>query len=1195
MTQKLLLFSALLLSSLATQAQSLPMQSFENAGGTWSFTSNPTAYNSEGLADDSVAGSEDVWDSIAQFSGGINSAAAGTMFWGGQDLDNSAGGGSFAHLLDFSAVSVSSLSNARISFDYYTAGFDSSDSLAYVAEFDNGSTWGPLTLLNSNTGAWTTVTIPVPSGSSFARLRIHARQNGSSDFMGIDNVRIDTTAGTPAQSGIPSYDIAQVTTSDSLGVADSLGVVCKLTGVVHSLDFDASGGYSLYLYDATGGINVFNFNDVSSYSSPQAGDSIRVVGSIDQFNGLTEIVPDSITVLSTGVSLAAPTPVNTLDETTEGEYITFRGARLISPSQWPSTGNSGNVDVTNGQDTITLRIDDATNIDGTPAPTGVFNVTGAGGQYDFSSPYLEGYQLFPSSVADIDTVAPSSLPYYTIASVTTNDSNLAPDSLGVSCELRGTVYSVDFDGNNGLSLYMYDATGGINVFNFNDPNFYSNVQPGDSIHVFGTIDQYRGLTEVFADSVVLFGRGHSLKAPTVTSTLDETTEGEYVELQGFSLVNASQWPSAGNSATVDVTNGTDTLALRIDSDTDIDGSPAPTTSFDVEGAGSQFTFNNPPNDGYQLYPSSLSSFAFAAPANPTVNFANAQTTVSESAGTIQVHMLINPTSSTQDTITLQAALGANVTTGDGTITPFPNLTTGIFEVGVPANADTASFTINLIDDALLEGNETLFVAIDTVSANLMVGNNRNYTFIIQDNDQIIPTYSIAQVTTNQANGEPDSLGTECKLLGTIFSVDFDATAGYSFYIHDGTGGINVFNFNDKSGYTNPQVGDSVRVIGDIDFYNGLTEIFVDSIALISSGNPIQTPTQVFDLNESTESEFIRLNGYRLVNPTLWPFQGSSQNLDITNGQDTLLMRIDSDTDIDGTMAPTGTFDVIGVGSQFDGSAPYDGGYQIFPRDSTDILPVNLPRLYVTEVMPSSALNAPIDGDWFEITNGSNSTISIQGFSWDDESREAGKHTITTSLQLTSGEAVVVLDAATADVPAWLTEWQLTNTSVQVLNEGNQFSGFSGLSTSGDEVNLYDDGGRLLSAVAWNGASVSGGVSLVYDTTGALTGPSVAGTNGAYTSVNGEVGSPGNQNISLREFFGSNWSLFPNPATEQVMLENATTARKEIRIRSLTGQLVEEISSREAQVRISVGHLPAGTYLITITIDGQQATRKLMVQ
>ena len=53
------------------------------------------------------------------------------------------------------------------------------------------------------------------------------------------------------------------------------------------------------------------------------------------------------------------------------------------------------------------------------------------------------------------------------------------------------------------------------------------------------------------------------------------------------------------------------------------------------------------------------------------------------------------------------------------------------------------------------------------------------------------------------------------------------------------------------------------------------------------------------------------------------------------------MRIDKDTDIDGTTAPTGAFDVVGVVTQFDGTSPYWSGYQIMPRALGDILIVGI--------------------------------------------------------------------------------------------------------------------------------------------------------------------------------------------------------------------------------------------------------------
>ncbi len=588
------------------------------------------------------------------------------------------------------------------------------------------------------------------------------------------------------------------------------------------------------------------------------------------------------------------------------------------------------------------------------------------------------------------------------------------------------------------------------------------------------------------------------------------------------------------------------------------------------------------------------------PTTPEVDFDAASITVLEDAGSVTVSLSINPASTTQDTVFLQATLGANVTIpGDGTITPLPNLTTGLFELVVPANEDSTGFVISIVDDAIMEGNETLFVDIVGTSANLTLGNTLNHQFIVQDNDQIIPTYPIAAVTTNDANGEPDSLNTYCKVLGTVFTIDFDSNAGYSFYIHDGTGGINVFNFNDVPGYTMPTIGDSIRVIGEIDFFNGLTEIIPDSMALISTGNPITSVTQVFDLDETTESELIRLNGFYLADPNQWPLiAGSNANIDITNGQDTLVMRIDRDTEIDGTPAPAAYFDVIGVGGQFDNSSPYDEGYQIFPRDTNDIIPIDIPTLSITEVMPSSNLGSPIDGDWFEVTNTGSTAIDIQNFSWDDESRDAGNHTVTTSVSIAAGESIILLEAATADVPLWIAEWGQSNGPLVVLNEGNQFdNGFSGFSSGGDEVNLYDDGLRLISSVAYAGADVNAGFSLEFDNDGNLLGSSADGVNGAYTSLNGDVGSPGNlqPDFSVNEFMALDFTIYPNPATKLFSVEGYANQSKALTITNVNGQVVKQASSTAATMQVSVADLAPGVYFVNLTVDGRTASQKLVVK
>src|SRR5690606_6969211 len=145
-----------------------------------------------------------------------------------------------------------------------------------------------------------------------------------------------------------------------------------------------------------------------------------------------------------------------------------------------------------------------------------------------------------------------------------------------------------------------------------------------------------------------------------------------------------------------------------------------------------------------------------------------------------------------------------------------------------------------------------------------------------------PLYPISTVVTNDATGEPDSLGVQCAVTGVVFTADFDGNSGLSFYIHDGTDGINVFNFADVdingSPYA-PAIGDSIVAYGEIDFFNGLTELFLDSIEVVSTGNAIQSPVVTTVLDETNEAELVRLNGVTIVDPSDWP-TSATQNSNV---------------------------------------------------------------------------------------------------------------------------------------------------------------------------------------------------------------------------------------------------------------------------------------------------------------------------
>jgi hypothetical protein len=193
---------------------------------------------------------------------------------------------------------------------------------------------------------------------------------------------------------------------------------------------------------------------------------------------------------------------------------------------------------------------------------------------------------------------------YSIGEVTTNDANLVPDSIGVYVELNGIVHCIDYDGDNGYNFVMIDGNDdGISVFNFADVNGYV-VAEGDSITVRGQIDQFNGLTQVFAEEIVLVSSGNATQMPTVVTTLDETTESQLVTIENLTLVNGdANWPTNGN---VDVTDGTTVFSFRVENESPLSGASTPNVPFNATGLGRQFDNSGVPYDaGYQLFPCSI--------------------------------------------------------------------------------------------------------------------------------------------------------------------------------------------------------------------------------------------------------------------------------------------------------------------------------------------------------------------------------------------------------------------------------------------------------------------------------------------------------------------------------------------------------------------------------------------------------------
>ncbi len=405
----------------------------------------------------------------------------------------------------------------------------------------------------------------------------------------------------------PYADIEWITTEDSTGVADSIGTMAQTQGFVYGVNLRPAG-LDFTVIDRRGnGVSVFSFNPVSNYTVTE-GDYVVISGTIGQYNGLTQLSPDSILLVSGGHPLRLANLVDSLGEYTESSLIEIANVSLVTPSQWAGDGSSFNVDITDGTNTFSMRIDNDVDLSGMAAPTGTFNVTGIGRQFDASNPYTEGYQIFPRYMQDITPynttpTAPATYPAYSIGTVSTVDVDGVADSLAVTCELTGVVHGIDMQGNTNLGFTFIDATGGIGVFSSNDYGY--TVVEGDEITVRGTISQFNGLTQVNPDTIIMNSSSNTLNTALVVTALDETTESELVSIEPVTLVDITSWDISGGSFNAEFTDGTNTFAVRIDSDVNIAG----TTPFDlansvvrITGIGGQFDNSSPYTEGYQLFP-----------------------------------------------------------------------------------------------------------------------------------------------------------------------------------------------------------------------------------------------------------------------------------------------------------------------------------------------------------------------------------------------------------------------------------------------------------------------------------------------------------------------------------------------------------------------------------------------------------------
>jgi len=196
------------------------------------------------------------------------------------------------------------------------------------------------------------------------------------------------------------YRIDQIRGSDTTGggCSDMDSMVVSTTGIVHGVNIGASNTrIQLSLIDKSidtlmnskSGIGIFKA-DQNLPVSLNEGDSIDVTGLVTCFNGLSQIVIQSVQLHANNRPLVNPREVMFLGESTESMLVKIRNLEFMS-SSWPAS------------------------------PSG----SGLGGQFDSSIPKDSRYQLSPRRSTDITPAAPLELPVvrFSQTSVTVQESN----------------------------------------------------------------------------------------------------------------------------------------------------------------------------------------------------------------------------------------------------------------------------------------------------------------------------------------------------------------------------------------------------------------------------------------------------------------------------------------------------------------------------------------------------------------------------------------------------------------------------------------------------------------------------------------------------------------------------------------------------------------------------------------------------
>lgn len=471
----------------------------------------------------------------------------------------------------------------------------------------------------------------------------------------------------------------------------------------------------------------------------------------------------------------------------------------------------------------------------------------------------------------------------------------------------------------------------------------------------------------------------------------------------------------------------------------------------------------------------------------------------------------------------------------GTATSASDYTFTGTTVTIPGGKDSIVVVkVNIINDNLVEGDETVQLVLRNITNSGNITADSLHTLTIKSDD--IEFKNISALKANDVNGVSVLKDSIVNIRGIVYGVDMQGSAtSLQYTLIDPTGGVGIF----RSGSTTPpaitivpEEGDSMSVYGKVAEFNGLTQVNMDSIVLISKNNALKAPRVITTLDESAESDLVLFRNAVIVDTIA--NTGSGTTIKIAAGTDTLDLRIDADVNVFGTTLPA-KFNVVGLGGQFDNSNPKNSGYQLLPRYIADITAIVDP------------------------------TVSFDSASYSVSEATATK-TVKVKLSTPSnGETTVIVD---------LTGGTATNADYQVTG-----AGLVSFAHGETEKSIVFD--------ITNDTNTETNETVTF----VLTSPKNAVLG---TPVSATLTIIYNDPIGLNTNKIENLNIYPNPAKDVLYL-TASEKINTVNIINMMGQIVKKVKVESSTGSINVSDLSAGIYSVIVNGDAAQSTLKLIVK